>query len=159
MARLLPLTRGMVAIVDDADFDSLAEFPWIAKPADHKAKNWYAYRTDGRRSVYLHRLLLAAPKGMFVDHINGNGLDNRRANLRLCTRGENNTHRNYPLPESGFRGVHRDKGRWCAQVEFQGLIVRARLPTPELAARAYDALAREFQGEFAILNFPNRRAA
>lgn len=156
--REIPLTRGKVAIVDDEDYDRLAAFSWIAKPAEQVADRWYAYRTEAGRTVYMHREIADAAPGEIVDHRDNDGLNNRRRNLRVCSRGQNNTNRRCMPPSSGFRGVQRQAhGQFYrARVEVDGLVIRVTGQlTAEQAARAYDAIAREFQGEFALLNFPS----
>jgi len=160
MARTVQLSRGKVAYVDEADYEAVSAHRWAAKPSDQADERWYAFGWVGGRNVYMHRLILGAPEGVLVDHINGDGLDNRRSNLRLCTRSQNNMNRAARLGPSGYRGVHEYKGRWRAQLEVEGLIVRTNgFVDPAFAARAYDALAREFHGAFAVLNFPGRENA
>lgn len=112
---------------------------------------------DGRRSpLYLHRLILGAKKGERVDHINGNGLDNRRENLRFATASGNGANsRTYRNNTSGYKGVHWEhrRGKWYANLTHQGkTIFIGRFDLPEDAARAYDAKAVEIHGEFARTN-------
>jgi hypothetical protein len=109
-------------------------------------------------TLALHRLIMNPPKGMMVDHINGDGLDNRRANLRVCTNAENG--RNQRLSKnnkSGYKGVSwfkRDK-KWRSKIKHEGKSRCIGLfDCPEKAARAYDAVAKELFGEYANLNFP-----
>lgn len=153
--RQIPLTLGYVALVDDEDYDRvMAAGKWHARP---DRKSTYARRTIGtngrRRNVYLHSVLTGWP---LVDHANGNGLDNRRANLRPATNAENQ--RNRPVQAnntSGFKGVGLHRGKWRAQIKLDGK--RRHLgyfATPDEAGRAYDDAARELHGEFARLNFP-----
>lgn len=165
MAREIPLTRGKVALVDDADYDRIAPHKWVARPSDQSAERWYAYRSQAipgsPKTLYMHRSVLLAPAHLLVDHVNGDGLDNRRSNLRLATHGGNVINRECPN-STGYRGVRAEGSRYWAQIEVAGTVVRVRgCPSAEVAARAYDALAREFQGEFAHLNFPtaDRRIA
>ncbi len=146
----VPLGQGQsrFALIDEADAGLVLPHRW------NFVSGYAAGVVDGRR-LAMHRHLLNAPRGMEVDHRNGDGLDNRRANLRLCTRAQNaaNLTRH---PKRGYRGVRpvRD-GRWRADIivggEQQDL---GRFDTAEDAARAYDAAARERFGEFARLHFP-----
>ena len=86
----IPLTKGLVAIIDDEDFERVSRYKWLALP---RKRTSYATRTSQvggtKKTVYLHRFILNASNGLQVDHINGNGLDNRKSNLRLVTHSEN----------------------------------------------------------------------
>lgn len=153
----IPLTRGYVAIIDEADADQASARTWSARI---DGRNVYAVTktrtSDGsRRLLGMHTFLTGWP---LVDHINGDGLDNRRANLRHATTAQNQ--RNARLRSdnaSGFKGVHWDASqrRWKAQISVGGKrLSRGRYLTAEEAAHAYDDAARELHGEFATLNFP-----
>lgn len=89
------LTKGYSTLVDDEDYEFANSFKWHACVKGKNIKRCYAVRKQWLpkekryKSIYLHRLLLDAPKGMDVDHISGDALDNRRSNLRVCTRSEN----------------------------------------------------------------------
>jgi len=107
----------------------------------------------------LHRLIVGAPVGEVVDHINGDTLDNRRSNLRVCSRAENLWNAGKRRHNtSGFKGVCFDKrdGRWYARIRAVGRVHDlGRYKTAEEAAMAYDAKAAELHGPFARLNFPS----
>src|SRR5690606_1175342 len=104
MPKRIPLTKGMFTLIDDADCERVNLHKWRA----HRSRNtWYAVRNGpGRKMIFLHRFISDAPEGLIVDHVNGDGLDNRRENLRLCTHAENarnrQTNRNNT---SGYKGV------------------------------------------------------
>jgi hypothetical protein len=108
---------------------------------------------EKRYAVYLHRLLLEPPKGLEVDHINGNPLDNRRENLRLATRAQNNYNQvSGRKNTSGFKGVCWDKkrGMWKAQIRANGINYNiGHYHTPEEAHEAYKLKAVELHGEYA----------
>lgn len=165
--REIPLTRGYVALVDDEDYERVAAKKWgvTVKPQDTTPYAQNGVRVAGRMtSVAMHRFILDAPIELVVDHINGNGLDNRRANLRLCSRSENQWNRRKSSQNtSGFKGVfHRGGTRWIARITAHGKTVHlGRFRDPTIAARAYDAAALRLHGEFARLNFPTlgQRAA
>ena len=117
----------------------------------------YAVRSQNGQILLMHRVILNAPPAVEVDHINRNGLDNRRTNLRLATRAENT--RNAKLSRrntSGFRGVSFDRfsGRWLATVRSDRRTYRlGAFATAEEAAIAYDFAAAALHGEFASTNF------
>jgi hypothetical protein len=152
------LTQGKVALVDRVDLETIAPHRWYARN-QHRA--WYAQTNvplpSGKRTtMQMHLLLLRDAES--VDHINGDGLDNRRANLRAASRTDNNHNARKRLDNtSGFKGVSwckRDRS-WLAQIGINGRrTCIGRYATPELGARAYDAAARAHFGAYAALNFP-----
>ena len=104
----------------------------------------------------MHRLLMAPPKGMLVDHIDGNGLNNRRANLRLCTRSQNRRNTRPQNASSAFLGVIRRGDKYLAKITHAGRTEHLGTFTDEeQAARTRDRRAKELFGEFAWLNFPD----
>jgi hypothetical protein len=152
----IPLTNGKMAIVDDADHEWLSQWKWSAT-SPNKGNKWYAARDAGGKRVSMHRQITDAPKGMVVDHINGNGLDNRRENLRVCTYRENSfNHKLSKRSTTGYMGVALDNGRrYVAHLQVAGQKKRIGwFKTAEEAARARDAAAKMYYGEFATLNFP-----
>jgi len=162
----IPLSRGLVAIVDDHDAPFVNQWKWMALKAVRKYSEpvFYAvrfpYQKGGPRTcIFMHRELLHAPPGMDVDHVNSNPLDNRRDNLRLATRTQNNANRREDRNQYGFRGVAQMSGKYRAriQVHKKQIYTPNCYSTPEEAAAAYDSLARKYFGEFARLNFPDLR--
>lgn len=159
MSAEIPLTNGGSAVVDDADRQAvLAAGPWFAVRATHTT---YVRRTlPGKRQQTLHAFLMGAP---YVDHINGDGLDNQRCNLRLASTVQNNQNRGRPRHNtSGFKGVVKTarKRPWKAQVYADGRQhYLGQFDTPEAAARAYDAAALRLHGPFARTNFPAKESA
>lgn len=158
--REIPLTQGKVAIVDAADYEWLSQWKWYAMMAGEG----YAARSvrlpDGRKGIALmHRVILEPRSDQDVDHIDGNGFNNSRSNLRACTHGENlHNQRKARINTSGFKGVFYDRrvGKWQAQIKVNNKNRSFGLHnTPEDAARAYDKAARELHGDFARLNFPD----
>ena len=158
--KTIQLTRGMVAMVDDADYEWLSQYHWQAKPSKRTA---YARRSGYPELGYcgcilMHRQILGAKPGQFVDHIDGNGLNNQRSNLRLCALVDNQRRRFVHTSASGFRGVqHRPwlKSRpWSAHICVNDRKLHlGYFPSAEDAARAYDKAAREVFGDFAMPNF------
>lgn len=154
MVKEIKLTKGMVAIVDDDDYERLSKFGWFYH------KNGYAmrsYKIDGNsKKSRMHREVLMAPKGKDVDHINGNKLDNRKSNLRIATRSQNNANSKLSSHNnSGYRGVGwmPARNKWRARIQINGKGIHLGLfETIEEAALAYNAAARKYFGEFAKLN-------
>lgn len=144
----IPLTRGQHALVDDVDYEALSTFKWMYH------NSGYASRTMNH--IMMHRVIMGAAKGELVDHINGNKLDNRRENLRIATRSQNNANTVKRKDNtSGYRGVskeHRGK-RYRVQIQHNGKkIAICGFKTPEDAAKAYNQIAKELHGDFAKLN-------
>jgi len=154
-------------LLDDEDYDRVvAEGKWYIHK-DYRREVFYVtsatYENGKQKTIQLHRFIVDAPRGKMVDHINGDGRDNRKENLRICTRSENNRNCNTPpRGRVGYYGVLysptrtkkykatiRDPKNQGARV-FVGLFF-----TAEEAAVAYDKLAKELHGEFATLNFPD----
>lgn len=157
----IPLSKGKFALIDEEDLPLVSRHSWYANQTS--AGIWYAfagYQDEyGRtRQLALHRFLLDPPSALEVDHINGDGLDNRRANLRVATRQQNNYNQRIgKANSSGFKGVSfcKQTGRWKAQINFEGRNINlGRFDLPEIAAREYDRAARLIHKEFACLNFP-----
>jgi hypothetical protein len=153
--RYIPLTRGLHAIVDAEDYKWLSQYKWYAHP-DTRIKTFYARRHSHGRTMLMHRMIMQPPKGMVIDHINGNGLDNRRCNLRVCTQ-EQNARNNAPKANaaSRFKGVFPCGDKWGAKVTHRKRTHRLGVFDDEVeAAKARDRLALELHGPFARLNFP-----
>ena len=155
--RILPLTRGLWCIVDDADFEWLNQYKWQARP-HHSGKTFYAVRMQARPSEQRTIMMHAELCTVGADHINLCGWDNRRKNLRPASKSSNSAN---CLPRKGrkYKGVYRKRGRneWyeSAITVHRKRIFLGNHRKPENAARAYDHAAIEHFGEFARLNFPN----
>jgi hypothetical protein len=160
--RRIELSRGKFAIVDPDDFYWLSRHKWSASGIGHK---FYAVRTTrgphGRKSKThsMHREIARTPKGLECDHINGDGLDNRKANLRSATRQQNiwNSSKRRTARFSKYKGVSRSSsGRlWRATIIANGKWTHLGSYKDEKeAAKAYDRAAREKFGQYAKLNFP-----
>jgi len=156
--REILLTKGKVAIVDDEDFEEVNKHKWYCMP--HR-NTFYACRHGGNYSIInMSHQIMGNVDGKVIDHINRNGLDNRRCNLRFCSVSENC--RNKKLNSnntSGFRGVHWDLKckKWVVQVQSNYTVVyRALFDDKVEAAMDYDRKARELFGDFVVLNFPSK---
>ena len=153
----IPLTRGQYAIVDDIDYGKLMKYKWqCAKSAGYCYASRAKWNGKYCSSVQMHRQILNAPKNKYVDHINGNGLDNRRKNLRIATNSQNLMNSKiFNTNTSGYRGVGWDKKekKWKARItqnqkhKFLGYYL-----TKEDAAKAYNHAAKKLFGSFAKVN-------
>jgi len=164
MTKTIPLSQGKVALVDDEDHEWLSQWNWTY---DQRNGYGYAYRQRSRKdkrtgSVYMHQAILNPPNGMEGDHINGDGLDNRRRNLRVCTRAENmRNRRKHAKCTSQYKGVYWSgrHQRWRARINPGGVGISLGSFRDEMeAAIAYNEAAQEYFGSFAWLNDVPHRA-
>ncbi|MBA7712065.1 hypothetical protein ES703_121034 [subsurface metagenome] len=153
--REIILTQGKVAIVDDEDFEYLSQFKWHAVIVGH---NWYANRGIKTLDGYKNQRMQWDILGKNTDHKNGDGLDNRRDNLRICTKAQNNRNqRRVPTELTPYKGakrkIYRYRIMWEAQIKVNARPVYLGLfGEPEEAALAYNWAALNYFGEFAALN-------
>lgn len=162
--KLIPLTRGKFAQVDDEDYEYLMQFKWYV---NNQKGYWYVLRSISRGSISMHRFIMNPPKDMVVDHIDHDTLNNQRSNLRICTRAQNNMNSNAQKDRksSKYKGVsikrakvkrsygYWEKTYWVAFISINNKIKTIGLyPTERDAALAYNEAAKKHQGEFARLN-------
>jgi hypothetical protein len=153
----IQLTQGKTTVIDDEDFGRISQHKWHAKLCNKRY--WRVYASDAEHTA-MHRLIMNAPEGMFVDHINRDTLDNRKSNLRICSRSQNQHNQGVWSGRQGhktskYKGVCVSGNRWRAQIGDNGKRVRIGYFAVEIdAARAYDAAALKLYGEYACLNFP-----
>jgi hypothetical protein len=153
---VIPLTKGMFAIVDPEDVELLSAHKWHASKSQGAYYASAGIYVDGEQvHQTMHRLVKNNPEGLYIDHINGNTLDNRKSNLRVCTPTENRINSKVRKDnKSGYKGVHQRGNRWWAELVSKGKRYRfGSFLTPEDAAKAYDRAARKYHGEFARTNF------
>lgn len=149
--REIPLTQGKVALVDDEDFEWLSQYKW------HFTMGYVAHRFGYRGPIVLmHRMILKPPRDMDIDHRDGDGLNNQKSNIRICTTQQNlrNTKKRHGT-SSIYKGVnfHRQRGKWAACIHLDGKgIYLGLFVTEKEAALAYNKAASELFGEFAKLN-------
>ena len=141
-----------IILIDASDVERLSHYQWSV------GTHGYATHGSGNKQVLMHRLLAAAETSEFVDHINQNKLDNRKANLRICSQQQNAMNRSKEKTGSNpYKGLClTPDGKWQAQIAFnKKSIYLGRFNNPETAAKAYDTAARKLFGEYGSLNFPN----
>jgi|ERR1044072_5227717 hypothetical protein len=149
------LSKGYRALVDDEDYEFINQWKWCY------LSTGYAVREDkNSKMLLMHRIVARTPKGKVTDHINGNKLDNRKSNLRVCTSAQNiaYTKKRNGNPASVYKGVSLDKrrGYWNAEIwhNYKKYYLGA-FKEERHAAMAWDIAARDLKGSFAYLNFPN----
>ena len=146
------LTKGKIALVNDFDFERLNQWKWYADRIKNKV---YAARKNPKK-IYMHREILKVKNFQYVDHINGNGLDNRRENLRICTNSQNGQNRGKNKNNtSGFKGVcfHARTQTWIASIWVNRQRVHLGYFKGSIdAAIAYNEAAVKYHGKFAFLN-------
>lgn len=144
----IKLTQGKYALVDDKDYEELNKHKWYFAN--------YAIRQVGGKGVFMHKVIMPAPKGMHTDHINRDKLDNRKQNLRVCTHAENNrnTTTMWKTNRSGYKGVTFNKkaGKYVAQIKEHGNYrFLGHYDVPEEASLAYKEAALKYHGNFASI--------
>jgi hypothetical protein len=159
--RCIKLTKDKFTIVDVEDYQKLAQHDWHLWESG--SYNQYAIRYEKGKSLKMHREIMNAPVGLVVDHKNGDGLDNRKENLRVVTRTQNHYNRRKTIRKttSKYKGVHRitDRKAYCAKIRYKCKTIFLGYYKDEIeAAKAYDEAARKFFGEFARLNFTTEGA-
>jgi hypothetical protein len=152
--REIPLTQGEVTLVSAADYEFLSQWKWYAGRA---GRTWYAQREQSKTCLKMHRVILGSAVGIEVDHINHDGLDNRRENIRIATSQENVHNQRCRVDSTtGFKGVALNKVRgkpFRAHINAPGRSRHIGLYNTAVdAARAYNLEAIKYFGEFAYLN-------
>jgi hypothetical protein len=145
------LTKGFSTIVDDEDYEFLSHYKW-------HYNSGYAKRSQGvvgnRKLAYMSRYIMLPEENQEVDHINGDPLDNRRENMRICNHEDNLRNITSNRGRSKYKGVYFRNGKWVAHIMYQRVNLSLRQwDSEEDAAHAYDAAACWFFGEFSKTNF------
>lgn len=156
MVREIELTQGQVALVDDEDFERVSQHKWCLSRTGSGKRPYAMRKSQDGRTILMHREIVNAGSCEYVDHCNGDGLDNRRCNLRKCTNAQNMANRGpQNNNSSGYKGVSacNSTNRWRARIKgsdkYQHLGYHA---TAAEAAIAYNKAAARLHGEFAFLN-------
>lgn len=154
---LVPVKKGeFFAIVDDEDYESISQHNWSYSHYGYAVRRGKtSLGEDGKKIIYMHRFIIAAGAGQTVDHINGNRLDNRKENLRICTIGENLKNRKGKNGTSKYKGVSyaSDRDKWRSSISYQNKRIRIGDYDSEIeAAKAYNQKAIELHGVFARIN-------
>ena len=156
--RYITASSNFTYIIDDEDYNKVSKLNWFTLDKNSKYKYAAAKNKpiDYTRNILLHRLVMNAKKGEVVDHINGNVFDNRKNNLRICTRGQNiMNQRLRSNNSSGYKGVYFDKRlrKWCVRIQTNGIRKYfGFFDNLVNAARCYNKNAKRLHGEFAKLN-------
>lgn len=158
--KLIPVGTRCSALVDEEDFEIVSKYKWsisgygYARAAKYDTGILDKNGHIKQRVIKMHRLIMNAPTGISVDHINGNPLDNRRKNLRLCTMSQNLSNRpRQKNNTSGYKGVYSHQGKWVAEVKCKGKkFYLGIFDDKNSAALAYNVAAKKYHREFAVLN-------
>ena len=169
--RRIPLTQGKFAIVDPEDYAWLSQYKWQARkdgPSYYAARTFNINGKKFNRQMHREIILRHSPDAcsllnsdLVVDHINNNGLDNRKVNLRIVTQRQNcwNSRAKFISRSSRYKGVswHSKMRKWVSKISIDGKSVHLGYFDNEIAAaKAYDAAAKKHRGQYAYLNFPQR---
>lgn len=149
----IKLSQNKFALVDDEDFEWINKLKWY-----YSSYGYATSKSSNYKTIFMHREILKVSKGMVIDHVNRNKLDNRRENLRICNNSQNNANKSKQKGEfsSLYKGTYWDKFNklWSCQITINNKIIRiGRFEQERHAAMAYDIWAKELHGKFAVLNF------
>jgi hypothetical protein len=149
--KTIELTQGKVAIVSDEDYEWYNQWKWSPHSSGYAVRGEKG-ENGKMKIIYMHREINRTPPGMDTSHLNGNGLDNRRENLRTCTTSENLHNRKiYKNNRSGFKGVSfvKSTGKWRARINVDGIQVNlGNFLSIQEAVSAYNKVAGKYPGEF-----------
>lgn len=149
--RTITLTKGMKAIVDPEDYDIISGMKWCVTNSRGQLRALHSKRNGSKiNTILMSRYIMDCPENMVVDHINHNTLDNRRCNLRICTRSENMRNR----VSHGCKGVSRHYSKWRSRITINGeTIIIGDFIDKQDAILAYNNAAIQYHGIFANTNY------
>ena len=155
--KIIPLTKGMEAIVDTEDYEWLTQWKWHTFIAKYAARSQWIKGKNKKKTILMHRLIMNTPDDMDTDHINGNGLDNRKCNLRVCTSSQNHMNQNLQKKDktSKYKGVYwnKERDKWQAYITVGKVRSLGRFDKEDDAAMAYNMAGLRNFREFAKLNY------
>jgi hypothetical protein len=154
MAKKIPIGKDLFALVDDEDYELVSKFNWHK----HKSRSYGQYYASS--NIKMHRLVMDAKPGEIIDHINGDSLDNRKENLRLCTYSQNQQNTQSRAGSSRYKGVSyiKRKNLWKGSFQYEGVHYHCGIfKSEQECALAVDRKRLEVCKEFAVLNFPDRK--
>ena len=159
--KIIELTKGKKAFVDDADYEYLMQWKWGLSNnyATRKMHLGYVDRKRKVATIYMHRVVNQTPDGFDTDHINGDKLDNRKENLRTATPSQNKYNIGAKGGSSKYKGVSysKQRGKWVENIRKENKVTYLGcFENEDDAALAYNQKANEFHGEFALLNEINK---
>jgi len=153
--KTIELTKGDVALVDDEDYEELNKYKWYSNGLGYAARKT-SMKLGKRKTIAMHRVVNKTPDGMLTDHINMNGFDNRKINLRTCNMSQNRSN-TVPVKnkKNKYKGVYKaNKKSWGAKITIRKKpLYLGMFDNPIDAAKAYDKAAIEYYGVFARPNF------
>jgi hypothetical protein len=155
MTQSILLLRGQSALVDDDVYPELAQYRWRVNSSGYAVRSYKA--NDKEIVVCMHREIMHAPRGLVVDHIDGDKLRCLRANMRLITQQENLMNRRcFKNNRCGYKGVTQQHGKWHARIQFHEKLIHLGFWSDQItAALAYDCAACKLFGDYAHLNLPD----
>jgi hypothetical protein len=146
----IKLTKGKTTIIDDEDLEKVMKYTWYFQGNGYAVRD---QRHNGCRMMLLHRYIMDAPKGVVVDHINGNTLDNRKINLRTCTHSQNSWNAKKRKDNtSGHKGVSwaKDRNKWVVRIKVNKVYIFGGYFDNKIkAAQKYKELLSTHRDEFA----------
>ncbi len=156
------LIKNQIVLYSSEDADLFENCKWRIGTGNYVMRGERHGYKGKYLNIYFHKMVGERMGldtiNLFVDHINRNKLDNRRSNLRSATWSQNNANSNKPRNKTGYKGVYPSKKRWYANIQVNKVpIYIGSFKTPIEAALAYDEAAIKYFGEFASLNFPNKK--